>query len=90
MTALKELVLDDTALVLCSGKTRAELVDESLEILTGLWKGQPFSYTGKHYTVKECKFYPPPPPVQQPRIPIWAVGAYPRPEIRRPAAAAIR
>jgi alkanesulfonate monooxygenase SsuD/methylene tetrahydromethanopterin reductase-like flavin-dependent oxidoreductase (luciferase family) len=56
-------------------KTRAELLDEGLEILTGLWRGQPFNFNGKHYTVKETKFYPPPPPVQQPRIPIWVVGA---------------
>jgi hypothetical protein len=57
---------------------RAELLDEGLDILTGLWKGQPFNYDGKHYTVKETKFYPPPPPVQKPRIPIWVVGAWPR------------
>jgi hypothetical protein len=57
---------------------RAELVDEGLDILTGLWKGQPFDYDGKHYTVKESNFYPPPPPVQKPRIPIWVVGAWPR------------
>lgn len=55
-------------------KTRAELTDEALDILTGLWRGQPFSYTGKHYTVKPLDFMPPPPPVQQPRIPIWVVG----------------
>lgn len=59
-------------------KTRAELLDEGLEILTGLWHGQPFSYAGKHYQVKEATFYPPPPPVQQPRIPIWMTGAWPR------------
>jgi len=59
-------------------KTRAELLDEGLEILTGLWRGQPFSYAGKHYQVKEATFYPPPPPVQQPRIPIWVTGAWPR------------
>lgn len=59
-------------------KTRAELVDEGLEILTGLWRGQPFNFEGKHYQLRETKFYPPPPPVQQPRIPIWVVGAYPR------------
>ena len=57
---------------------RAELVDEGLEILTGLWKGQPFNYDGKYYTIKETEFYPPPPPVQKPRIPIWVVGAWPR------------
>ncbi|MCA9900002.1 MAG: LLM class flavin-dependent oxidoreductase [Ardenticatenaceae bacterium] len=57
-------------------KTRAELLDEGLDILTGLWRGQPFSYEGKHYKVAECDFFPPPPPVQQPRIPIWMVGAW--------------
>ena len=59
-------------------KTRAELLDEGLDILTGLWRGQPFNYDGKHYKIKEAKFFPPPPPVQQPRIPIWVVGAWPR------------
>ena len=59
-------------------KTRAELLDEGLDILTGLWRGQPFTYQGKHYKVREAKFNPPPPPVQQPRIPIWVVGAWPR------------
>jgi len=59
-------------------KTRVELLDEGLDILTGLWRGQPFNYDGKHYTIKETTFYPPPPPVQQPRIPIWVVGAWPR------------
>jgi alkanesulfonate monooxygenase SsuD/methylene tetrahydromethanopterin reductase-like flavin-dependent oxidoreductase (luciferase family) len=59
-------------------KTRAELLDEGLDILNGLWRGQPFSYDGKHYHVKPTTFSPPPPPVQQPRIPIWAVGAWPR------------
>jgi hypothetical protein len=59
-------------------KTRAELLDEGLDILTGLWRGQPLNYNGKHYKIKETKFYPPPPPVQKPRIPIWVVGAWPR------------
>ena len=58
-------------------KTRAELLDEGLDILTGLWRGQPFNYDGKHYHIQETKFYPPPPPVQKPRIPIWVVGAWP-------------
>ncbi len=59
-------------------KMRAELLDEGLDILTGLWRGQPFNYNGRHYHVKETQFYPPPPPMQQPRIPIWIVGAWPR------------
>jgi hypothetical protein len=58
--------------------TRAELLDEALDIITGLWRGQPFSYEGKHYHVRETSFLPPPSPVQQPRIPIWVVGAWGR------------
>jgi alkanesulfonate monooxygenase SsuD/methylene tetrahydromethanopterin reductase-like flavin-dependent oxidoreductase (luciferase family) len=61
-------------------KTRAELLDEGLDILNGLWRGQPFSYDGKHYRIRPTEFMPPPPPVQQPRIPIWTVGAWPRPK----------
>src|SRR5436305_4878784 len=56
-------------------KQRAELLDESLEILTGLWSGKPFSFHGKHYHVEEMTFLPP--PVQSPRIPIWVAGAWP-------------
>ncbi len=59
-------------------KMRAELLDEGLEILTGLWKGQPFSFSGKHYHIKEAEFLPPPPPIQTPSIPIWVVGLWPR------------
>jgi hypothetical protein len=58
-------------------RTRAELLDESLDILTGLWRGQPFSYDGKHYHITPTDFAPAPMPVQQPRIPIWCVGAWP-------------
>jgi alkanesulfonate monooxygenase SsuD/methylene tetrahydromethanopterin reductase-like flavin-dependent oxidoreductase (luciferase family) len=58
-------------------KIRAELLDESIDILTGLWNGQPFEYIGKHYQISEFKFiHQPPAPIQQPRIPIWVVGAW--------------
>jgi alkanesulfonate monooxygenase SsuD/methylene tetrahydromethanopterin reductase-like flavin-dependent oxidoreductase (luciferase family) len=56
-------------------KVRAQLLDESLEILIGLWSGEPFSYGGEHYRMEEMTFRPP--PVQRPRIPIWVVGAWP-------------
>ncbi len=58
-------------------KTKAERLDEGLAILAGLWSGQPFKFSGKHYQVEEMTFVPP--PVQQPRIPVWVVGAWPRP-----------
>lgn len=56
-------------------KLRAEMLDESLEILTGLWSGKPFSFQGKHYHTEEMTFLPA--PVQSPRISIWVVGAWP-------------
>jgi Luciferase-like monooxygenase len=57
-------------------KERAHILDESLDILNGLWSGQPFTYSGQHYHVEGMTLLPP--PVQQPRIPIWVVGAWPR------------
>lgn len=61
-------------------RTRAELVDECLDIVTGLWAGQPFSYSGKHYTVEPTEFPAIGNTVQQPRVPIWCVGAIDRPK----------
>lgn len=58
-------------------RVRAEKLDEGLAVYDGLMRGQPFSFSGKHYTVTSTSFVPPPPPVQQPRVPIWVVGAYP-------------
>ena len=60
-------------------RVRAELMDEGLAVLAGLWKGQPFAYEGRHYTVKPTEFAVPPPPVQRPRVPIWVVGGWPAP-----------
>ena len=56
-------------------KARADELDEALEILIGLWSGEPFGYHGKHYQFEPMAFHPT--PVQRPRIPIWVVGAWP-------------
>jgi alkanesulfonate monooxygenase SsuD/methylene tetrahydromethanopterin reductase-like flavin-dependent oxidoreductase (luciferase family) len=57
-------------------RTRAELMDESLAILEGLWTGEPFAFEGRHFRMTEMTFLPR--PVQRPRMPIWLVGAWPR------------
>jgi probable F420-dependent oxidoreductase len=54
---------------------RGQMLDEGLEILTGLWSGQPFHYDGRHYHVKDTCFAPT--PIQEPRIPIWVGGLWP-------------
>jgi Luciferase-like monooxygenase len=57
-------------------KVRASMLDESLEILDGLWSGLPFSFSGHHYRVDKMTMLPR--PVQSPRIPIWVVGIWPK------------
>lgn len=57
-------------------RLRAQRLDESLDILQGLWSGKPFSYQGAHYQIEEATFLPA--PLQSPRIPIWVVGLWPR------------
>lgn len=56
-------------------RVRAEKLDECLAIYDGLMKGQPFEYDGKHYSARPTDFMLPDPPVQQPRPPVWVVGA---------------
>src|SRR3954451_5852809 len=55
-------------------KERAELLDEALDIIAGLWSGRRFSYKGTHFQVRDLTFLPT--PVQQPRVPVWVVGAW--------------
>jgi len=58
-----------------SGRERAELLDEGLDVLAGLCGGERFSYAGKHFKVGPVQFSPR--PVQRPRIPIWVGGHLP-------------
>ena len=58
-------------------KTRAELLDEGLTLLADLWRGEPITFHGRHYHVDGLTLLPR--PVQQPRIPLWVVAAWPRP-----------
>ena len=52
--------------------------------MTQLWRGEPFSHQGKHYQIDTTSLNANMLPlVQQPRIPIWVVGAWPRPKSMR-------
>jgi predicted NAD-dependent protein-ADP-ribosyltransferase YbiA (DUF1768 family) len=50
-------------------------MDECLDIVCGLWGGQPFSYEGTHYKVQSTEFPTIGHVVQEPRVPIWCVAA---------------
>ncbi len=53
-------------------RARAERLDESLEILQGLWTGEPFAFEGRHFRFDAMTFHPT--PIQRPRIPIWVAA----------------
>ncbi|MFO7300006.1 MAG: LLM class flavin-dependent oxidoreductase [Actinomycetes bacterium] len=57
-------------------RVRAEMLDEGLEILAGLWSGEPFGFEGRHYRLQPVTFRPT--PHQQPRIPVWVAATWPR------------
>ena len=62
-------------------RSRAEMLDETIDILTLLYQRKQFDYDGKHFHLKLTlmdEMHYPPKPVQQPRIPLWVVGVWPR------------
>jgi len=67
-------------------RIRAEMMDEGLEMLTHMWRGEPFTFQGRHYHAKTADTMIPPPTTQQPRIPIWVVGLWPAPRSMRRSA----
>lgn len=65
-------------------RVRAKQLDEGLDVITGLWSGEPFSYQGEQYEIDNVTFQPT--PVQKPRVPIWVAGQWPnKAPIRRAA-----
>ena len=53
-------------------RVRGEMLDESLEILTTAWSGEPVNHHGKHYLIDDVQFLPR--PVQRPGVPVWVAG----------------
>jgi alkanesulfonate monooxygenase SsuD/methylene tetrahydromethanopterin reductase-like flavin-dependent oxidoreductase (luciferase family) len=56
-------------------RVRAARLDETLAILDGLQRGEPFAWEGEHY--RHGPMVVRPLPVQRPRIPVWVVGTWP-------------
>ena len=56
-------------------RTHGAMLDEGLDILTGLWSGTPVTYQGSYYQVQDAQFLPS--VHQTPRIPIWVAGVWP-------------
>lgn len=56
-------------------RTRAQLLDEGLSVLTQLWTGEHILHVGQHFSI-DAQFRPA--AVQRPRPPIWVASSYPR------------
>jgi alkanesulfonate monooxygenase SsuD/methylene tetrahydromethanopterin reductase-like flavin-dependent oxidoreductase (luciferase family) len=66
-------------------RMRAEMLDEGLAVLNGLWSGESFSFDGKYYRFNGARITPG--CLQKPRIPTWIAASWRRkPPMRRAAA----
>ncbi|MGC9522221.1 MAG: LLM class flavin-dependent oxidoreductase [Anaerolineae bacterium] len=62
-------------------RARAKMLDETIDILTLLYQRKQFDYEGEHYRIRLTlmdEMHYPAKPVQQPRIPLWVPGVWPR------------
>ena len=64
-------------------RARAEMLDESLDLLQAAWAGEPVHHRGKHYVIDGVRFRPRP---VQPTIPVWVAVRYGNPRPLRRAA----
>jgi alkanesulfonate monooxygenase SsuD/methylene tetrahydromethanopterin reductase-like flavin-dependent oxidoreductase (luciferase family) len=65
-------------------RVHASMLDDGLAALDGLWRGEPFSHSGPHYTVNRAHLLPR--PLQEPRPPVWVAALWPNPRPLRRAA----
>ena len=56
-------------------RVRAAKLDEGLDIIVGMWSGDPYGYEGEYNRIDPFSFLPR--PVQKPRIPVWIAGKWP-------------
>ncbi|HET6665992.1 MAG TPA: LLM class F420-dependent oxidoreductase [Intrasporangium sp.] len=61
-------------------KDRADRLEESLQVILGLWTQPRTSFAGKHYRLQDAVAEPK--PVQRPHPPIWIGGSGPRRTLR--------
>jgi alkanesulfonate monooxygenase SsuD/methylene tetrahydromethanopterin reductase-like flavin-dependent oxidoreductase (luciferase family) len=65
-------------------RERQQALEETIQILAGLWNTAPFTYTGTHFQLHEATVSPQ--PIQQPHVPILIAGGGERVTLRQVAA----
>jgi alkanesulfonate monooxygenase SsuD/methylene tetrahydromethanopterin reductase-like flavin-dependent oxidoreductase (luciferase family) len=66
-----------------SASERQQVLDETIQIVRGLWGAEPFSFEGRHFQVAEA--YVRPGPVQRPYVPLLIAGGGERGTLRQVA-----
>lgn len=61
-------------------RVRGRMLDEGLEVLTGLLSGAPVDHDGEHYAARQVRFQP------APAVPVWLGGRFGNPAPLRRAA----
>lgn len=66
-----------------STKERQQALEETIQVVKGLWRTEPFTYQGKYVQVEQCLL--PDGPVQQPHVPLLIAGGGERVTLRQVA-----
>lgn len=66
-----------------STKERQQALEETVQVVKGIWGTEPFTYRGKYVQVEQCVL--PNGPVQQPHVPLLIAGAGERVTLRQVA-----
>jgi alkanesulfonate monooxygenase SsuD/methylene tetrahydromethanopterin reductase-like flavin-dependent oxidoreductase (luciferase family) len=56
-------------------RARVDRLEEAVDVIKGVWSGEPFSYEGEHYRLSDLHG---PKPIQTPHPPICIAGSGPR------------
>ena len=54
-------------------RERAQVLEESLDVIIGLWSGEPLTHRGPHFEADDARLVPT--PLRRERVPIWVGGA---------------
>ncbi|GHO72037.1 LLM class F420-dependent oxidoreductase [Ktedonobacter sp. SOSP1-52] len=78
-----KIEFEQLGIPLLSVSERQERLEETVQIIKGLWQGEPLNYQGRHFQLQQTNGYPL--PVQQPHVPLLIGGGGERVTLRQVA-----
>jgi alkanesulfonate monooxygenase SsuD/methylene tetrahydromethanopterin reductase-like flavin-dependent oxidoreductase (luciferase family) len=74
---------DELGIPMPAPRERQRGLEETIQIVRGVWGASPFSFGGTHFRVNDARVHPP--PVQDPRVPLLVAGGGERVTLRQVA-----